>query len=456
MDLTPFLDMPDPETSDNILERDEFAILLNGEGDILEVEEEIDTSELDWELEEAYDSVQCKALTERDECFSEGDLEKYAAHILAVYDSLDDEYVSLPEDHPIYPLLIVMCPFLLGELVKGDYDESLKARFLEEAPHMQYHLFEDIGEKEQRCYKCMHQKLIGNFVKQDEINHVEGKTVKQGISIMKLRKWKLVKDLVKFVAIIVVTVALASVFDHVYNVPHQAPIVKAPSIVDRIQETLPSVVHLSVEREDGRIGQGSGFAIAPDLIQTARHVAEKGVKFTISTYTGKVLEATRVVISKEHDVAWIKLEKAPRWDTTGEFVLKPVRFGVMRNMRLGDKVYSIGSTFGKDHMNAVAVGNLQTVNLNGHALNGVDTSYGWGHLFTNTAEGGGGNSGCPLFNEHGQVIGIWVGSRQPSIHMCIPAELFLKELKVIYAMFYLDKYQVVNPLERPEGNMTMY
>jgi S1-C subfamily serine protease len=265
---------------------------------------------------------------------------------------------------------------------------------------------------------------------------------------MKFRKWKLVKGLVKWNAIIVLTVVLANLVNHVYNVPHQAPIIEPPSIVDRIQESLPSVVHLSVETDEG-IGQGSGFAIAPDLIQTARHVILGGTKFTITTHEGYVMEATRVAVSKEHDVAWIKLDEIPRWDSTGELVLKPVRFGLMKNMKLGETVYSIGSTYGKVHMNAVAIGNLQTLAVNGGDWKRPDW-LGWSNLFTNTAEGGGGNSGCTLFNEHGQVIGIWVGSRQPNVHFTIPADLFLRDLRVIYSLFYIDKYEMINSLERLE------
>jgi hypothetical protein len=149
MDLTPFLDMPDSETSKDILGSKEFAILLDDSDKVLKLTAE---------------EVICF-----DDCLSKEDLETAAKHVLDAYDSLEEEYESLPEDHPIFPLMLVMCPCLMHHLVHGDYDISLKMRFLKEGKYIQYYLDEDMLEKEHKCIKCMHQKLEGNFVKQDEI-----------------------------------------------------------------------------------------------------------------------------------------------------------------------------------------------------------------------------------------------------------------------------------------------
>jgi S1-C subfamily serine protease len=196
-------------------------------------------------------------------------------------------------------------------------------------------------------------------------------------------------------------------------------------------------------------GQGSAFVIAPDMLMTARHCLLGVKEITITTNSGHVFKAHRFIVNKEHDVGYILLDEAPKW-VWGEYILKPVRFGSIENMRLGDTVFSIGSTAGMAHFNAVAIGNVQVLDpINLHEYN-VPDFRGWESVFSVTNKGGGGNSGCPLFDEHGKVIGVWVASYQPLVHYCIPTDLFLRELLTVRAMFNLDQYELLNDKELPE------
>ncbi len=222
-----------------------------------------------------------------------------------------------------------------------------------------------------------------------------------------------------------------------------------PAFTDLVQTSLKGVVHLQCPD-----WQGSGFVVGPRLIATARHCAEGVEEFLISTSDGHQLRATRAISDKEHDVAFIWVDDlrcsnddhfarypcGKVMEPNHEVVLFPLPLGSIKDCVLGQSIYSIGSTFGKIHFNAVATGIIQTLGL---ALenHGLSSKYGWVVLFSNTAEGGGGNSGCPLFTLDGKVIGVWVGSKQPNVHYCVPIDVFLDDLDMIQLLFAQDRYQ---------------
>ena len=118
----------------------------------------------------------------------------------------------------------------------------------------------------------------------------------------------------------------------------------------------------------------------------------------------------------------------------------PVRLGSIKDVRLGQTIFSIGSTYGAEHFNAVASGIIQTLGLKSEKF-GLPVTYGWSEMFSNTVEGGGGNSGCPLFTMDGKVVGVWVGSQQPNVHYGIPVDVFFDDLKMLELMFLQDRYE---------------
>jgi S1-C subfamily serine protease len=204
---------------------------------------------------------------------------------------------------------------------------------------------------------------------------------------------------------------------------------KTPSVPDVVDQVIGSVVH--IEMEGG--GQGSGFVIAPNIIATARHCVEDVNSFKITFNCGAQVKATKAIESEKYDLGfiWVDEELPPA------LPLKNIR-----DCRLGEKVFSIGSTYGKAQFNAVAVGNIQMLFVNAEK-EGLPKSYGWSQLFAMTPEGGGGNSGCPLFSMGGEVIGVWVGSRQPNVHYCVPVMLFEKDIAQLREMFIESKYKIV-------------
>lgn len=198
----------------------------------------------------------------------------------------------------------------------------------------------------------------------------------------------------------------------------------SPTVADLAAQAQSSVVMI---QDCGTGALGSGFAVAPDLICTARHIVETGGPWTITTMDGTEYLSSSVVSHLVADVAFIQIDGAN---------FRPLRIGSLRGHRPGDVVFSIGTTSMLEQFNSVAIGNIQKLQVT------IPDQERWGVLFSQTAEGGGGNSGCPVFDMRGRVIGVWVASYQSSIHYCIPVDMFKNDLPYIRAMLVQGKYWV--------------
>jgi len=194
-----------------------------------------------------------------------------------------------------------------------------------------------------------------------------------------------------------------------------------PDIVERV---MPSVVY--IYHESGN-WQGSGVAIAPDIIVTARHVVDGGSDFTIITADGTEIKSYKAISSAKYDIGFIK---------TDEPILAPARFGSINGCRLGQSVFAIGSPYGKENFNRVTLGIISGLNLN------LGDYYGWEVVFSTDASGHPGNSGCPVFTFDGITRGILVAGRSSTLVYCVPVDVFAKDGAVIRMMFAQEEYYV--------------
>ena len=134
---------------------------------------------------------------------------------------------------------------------------------------------------------------------------------------------------------------------------------------------------------------GSGFVISEDgFIVTNNHVIEGADEIMIEFFSGKKLPAKLVGTDTKTDIALLKVE-------AGE-PLPFVTFGNSDLMRVGDWVMAMGNPLGQGFSVSAGI-----VSARGRQLSGSYDDF----LQTDAAINRG-NSGGPLFNLDGQVIGV--------------------------------------------------
>ena len=137
---------------------------------------------------------------------------------------------------------------------------------------------------------------------------------------------------------------------------------------------------------------GSGFVISQDgYIVTNYHVIDEASKITVTLVDGKSYDATLVGGDEENDIAVLKV------DATG---LDTVVIGSSDNLVVGDQVYAIGNPLGELTFSLTG-GYVSALDRNVTMSDGRRMNY----IQTDTAINSG-NSGGPLFDQYGQVVGI--------------------------------------------------
>lgn len=136
-------------------------------------------------------------------------------------------------------------------------------------------------------------------------------------------------------------------------------------------------------------GEGSGFIVSSDgTILTNAHVVADASEVTVKLTDRREFKAKVLGMDKSSDVAVIKIEAKD---------LPTVQIGNSANSRVGDWVLAIGSPFGFENSATAGILSAKSRSL-------PDGSY-VPFLQTDVAVNPG-NSGGPLFNMNGEVIGI--------------------------------------------------
>lgn len=134
---------------------------------------------------------------------------------------------------------------------------------------------------------------------------------------------------------------------------------------------------------------GSGFVISEDgFVVTNNHVIEGADEITVEFFSGQELVAKVIGTDPNTDIALLKVEA-----TTP---LPFVKFGNSTNARVGDWVIAMGNPLGQGFSVSAGI-----VSARNRALSGTYDDY----IQTDAAINRG-NSGGPLFNMDGEVIGV--------------------------------------------------
>ena len=170
-------------------------------------------------------------------------------------------------------------------------------------------------------------------------------------------------------------------------------------VQDIYRRISPAVVEVRVDRRGGdsfnRLGSGSGFLIDDQgHIVTNNHVIQDADRVRVNFQNGESVEVEVLGTNPGNDLALLKVDSAV---VEG---IEPVALGDSSQARPGQMAIAIGSPFGLD--GSVTVGVISGV---GRTLDS-DIARPIAGVLQTDALIGPGNSGGPLLNSSGEVLGI--------------------------------------------------
>jgi len=187
------------------------------------------------------------------------------------------------------------------------------------------------------------------------------------------------------------------------------------SAVDRIS---PSVAHIEVHQNAGRSrsgeprerqGGGSGFVFTPDgLVLTNSHVVHEAARIVVTLADGRRMPATVIGEDPASDLAVIRLER-PQFDELG---LIAAELGDSQKLRVGQIAIAIGAPYGFHSTVTAGVVSALGRSLRSYTGRLIDD------VLQTDAALNPGNSGGPLVDSSGRVIGVNTATILPAQGIC--------------------------------------
>uniref|UniRef100_A0A3Q3DLY9 HtrA serine peptidase 1 n=1 Tax=Hippocampus comes TaxID=109280 RepID=A0A3Q3DLY9_HIPCM len=187
-------------------------------------------------------------------------------------------------------------------------------------------------------------------------------------------------------------------------------------IADVVEKIAPAVVHIELYRKmvyskrEVAVASGSGFVVSEDgLIVTNAHVVANKHRVKVELKSGATFDAKILDVDEKADIALIKINVHSK--------LPVLLLGRSAELRPGEFVVAIGSPFSLQ--NTVTTGIVSTTQRQGKelGLRNSDMDYIQTDAIINY-----GNSGGPLVNLDGEVIGINTLKVTAGISFAIPSD----------------------------------
>ncbi len=216
--------------------------------------------------------------------------------------------------------------------------------------------------------------------------------------------------------------------------------------------------------EKQEIGGGTGFVISEDgMVLTNKHVVlDEEADYTVLTNDGNRYSATVLARDPFQDLAVLKIESNGHIGESGQLIsesFSTVELGDSDELRLGQTAVAIGNALG-EFRNTISVGVISGLGRKITAAGGglVETI---DNVIQTDAAINQGNSGGPLLNLKGQVVGINTATvlQAQSIGFAIPINTAkriidqIKELGKIVYPFLGIRYVLVTPEIQSENDL---
>jgi len=220
---------------------------------------------------------------------------------------------------------------------------------------------------------------------------------------------------------VVAGVAIGVAFGVLVSQPAPVPVPpesRWTSYAEVYTRVAPVVVNVTLGSPEPRVG--SGFAISGDHVVTARHiVVGADGPVTVRTVDGTALRAWVVGTDAKTDLALLEAE-GPGF--------KPATMGRSSDLAVGDTVLAIGNPYGLGHSLAVGVLGSRDRRLEVEAGEGPRVDFLQLTIPLNP-----GNSGGPIFDEQGRVVGMLAGTHAQgqAIAFAVPVEALREVLPAL-------------------------